>query len=213
MDFVRTVADLSKAEALKRIRSMIYQDILEAPGNTLRDYITEENRGRQNPLTMYRLQKTFLTEFVAAPPLNDEFESPAYHRDEERQNLVHLLNIIVAESLTDRWAPEKGDDAHKKAARLYSAGALRAWVPMLKDALAPALQLFDQEDRRRILYRTLDDAAFVTMERLVRRLFSHKVWADPDPALNDLHYDNAQRAKDMLLGAGLTTNWILGGDV
>ena len=212
LDFVRSAADLSKAEALKRIRSMIYRDILEHPDNRLRDYITEENRGRQNPLTMYRLEKTFLLEFVAAPPLNDEFESPSYHRDEERENLVHLFNIIVAESLTDRWAPEKADDAHKKAARLYSAGALRAWVPMLKDALAPALQLFDQEDRRKILYRSLDDANFDTMERLVQRLFSHKVWADPDPALNDLRYDNAKRAKDMLLGAGLTTNWILGGD-
>jgi hypothetical protein len=211
LDFVRTVANLSKAEALKRIRSMIYRDILEDPDNTLRDYITEENRGRQNPLTMYRLEKTFLAEFVAAPPLNDEFESPAYHRDEERENLVRLLNIIVAESLTGRWAPEKGDDGHKKAARLYSAGALRAWVPMLKDALAPALQLFDQEDRKRILYRKLDDADFLTMERLVQRLFSHKVWTDPDPALNDLRYDNAKRAKNMLLGAGLTTNWILGG--
>jgi hypothetical protein len=49
------------------------------------------------------------------------------------------------------------------------------------------------------------------MERLVQRLFSHKVWTDPDPALNDLRYDNAKRAKNMLLGAGLTTNWILGG--
>lgn len=125
---------------------------------------------------------------------------------------MRLLNIIVAESLTNRWAPEKGDDAHKKAARLYSAGALRAWVPMLKDALAPALQLFDQEDRRRILYRSLNDTEFGTMERLVHKLFSHKIWADPDPALNDLRYDNAKRAKDMLLGAGLTTNWILGGD-
>jgi hypothetical protein len=82
---------------------------------------------------------------------------------------------------------------------------------MLKDALAPALQLFDQEDRKRILYRKLDDADFLTMERLVQRLFSHKVWTDPDPALNDLRYDNAKRAKNMLLGAGLTTNWILGG--
>jgi hypothetical protein len=212
LDFVRTVADLSKAEALKRIRSMIYQDVLEHPGNTLREYIAEENRGRQNPLTMYRLEKTFLAEFVAAPPLNDEFESPAYHRDEERENLVRLFNIIVAESLTNRWAPEKGDDAHKKAARLYSAGALRAWVPMLKDALAPALQLFDHEDRRKIFYRKLNDTDFLTMERLVQRLFSHKVWTDPDPALNDLRYDNARRAKDMLLGARLTTNWILGAD-
>jgi hypothetical protein len=61
----------------------------------------------------------------------------------------------------------------------------------------------------------LDDADFVTMERLVQRFFSHKIWTDPDPRLNDLRYDNvndgrifhpsptgnARRARDMLLGA------------
>ena len=83
---------------------------------------------------------------------------------------------------------------------------------MLKDPLAPALQLFDQEDRRENLLRTADDADFGTIQASFND-FSHKVWADPDPSLNDLRYDNAKRAKEMLLGAGLTTNWILGGDV
>ncbi len=211
LEFIRARSGLSKAEGLKRIRSMIYRDILEHPGNLLRDYITEENRGRQNPLTMYRLEKTFFAEFVASPPLNDEFETDTYHRDEERENVVHLFNIIVRASLADRWAPERKDSAHSKAERLFSAGALRAWVPMLRDALAPALQLFDQEDRRRLFYRKLSDEDFATIERLVARLFSHKVWEDPDPELKDLRYDNATRAKEMLTRSGLTTNWILGG--
>ena len=29
--------------------------------------------------------------------------------------------------------------------------------------------------------------------------------------LNDLRYDNAERAKGMLSAAGLTPNWLLGG--
>jgi hypothetical protein len=90
--------------------------------------------------------------------------------------------------------------------------ALRAWVPFLRDAVAAGLQLFDQEDRSRIFYRDLDDADFAVIRRLLERLLSHKVWDDPSPELNDLRYDNADRAKEMLRKFGLTPNWVLGGE-
>lgn len=210
-EFMRARYDLTKAEALKRIRSMIYRDIIEHPDNELRDFISEENRSRQNPISMARLEKTFFAEFIAGPPLNDEFETNQYHRVDERDNLVKLFNVIVANGLRDRWAPERDDAAHRASARQFSAGALRAWVPFLRDAIAPALGLIDTEERRRIFYRELTDSDFERITTLVERLFSHKVWQDPDPALKDLRYDNADRAKEMLRDAGLTPNWILGG--
>jgi hypothetical protein len=211
LEFMRSTQHLSKSEATKRIRAKIQQDIIEHPDNSMREYIAEENRSRVNPLSMYRFQKTFLTEFVCPPPLNDEFESEADHRDEEKRNVVGLLSTLVTTSLADRWAPERADAAHKRAARLYSAGALRAWVPMLRDALAPALGLFDAQDRARLFYRDLGAADMAKVGKLVGRLLSHKVWDDPDPELNDLRYDNPQRAKDMLVKSGLTVSWILGG--
>ena len=85
-------------------------------------------------------------------------------------------------------------------------------VPFLRDAIAAGLQLFDQEERSRILYRDLSDEDFSVIRRLTTRLLSHKVWDDPSPELNDLRYDNAERAKEMLKRFGLTTNWILGGE-
>lgn len=209
---MRAKADLSRADATKRVRSLIYSDILDHPDNQLRDYIAEENRTRDNPLTMYRLEKTFRAEFIAPPPLSDELESEAYHRDEERDNFVRLTNKIVQRVLADRGAPERKDAAHTVAQRIFSAGALRAWVPFLRDALAPTLQVFEQEERKRLLYRSMDDSDFENVERLIDRLFSHKVWEDPDPELNDLRYDNAERAKEMLRRWGLTPNWILGGE-
>ena len=209
-DFMRLHSNLSRAEAVKRVRSRIYQDVLEDPNNRLREYIAEENRARQNPLAMHRLQKTFFAEFLVPPPLDDEFEGDTYHRDDEKTNLVRLFNLIVDEGLANRWSPETNDAAHKKAARLFSAGALRAWVPMLRDAIAAALALIDAQDRAKVFYRELDDAKFGTVALLVKRLFSHKVWEDPDPGLNDLRYDDAQRAKGMLMEHGLSANWVLG---
>ena len=212
VEFMRERAALSKAEALKRIRSMIYLDVLEHTENQLREYLAEENRARQQPLTFNRLEKTFFAEFIAPPPLSDEFETETYHRDEERGNLVRLMNLIVEKTLAGKWAPERNDDAHRKVARLFSAGALRAWVPILRDAMAPALQVFDHDERSRLLYRELDDRDFTVIERLLDRLFSHKVWVDANPDLNDLRYDNAERGKEILRREGLSAHWILGGD-
>lgn len=212
VEFMRQKSDLSRSEAIKRVRSMIYRDILEHPENQLRDYIAEENRTRENPLSMSRLEKTFFAEFIAPPPLEDEFESESYHRDEERDNFVRLVNYVVDAVLTERWAPERKDAAHAKAARIFSAGALRAWVPFLRDALAPVLQAYEQEERKKLLYRDLTDEDFARMEQFVARLVSHKVWEDPDTELNDLRYDNAERAKEMLRKWGLTVGWILGAE-
>jgi hypothetical protein len=212
VDFMKAKADLSRAEGIKRIRSMIYRDILDHPDNELRDYIAEENRTRENPLAMYRLEKTFFAEFIASPPLEDEFESETYHRDDERENFVRLVNCIVQSVLADKWAPERKDAAHLKAARIFSAGALKAWVPFLRDALAPALRIFEQEERRRLLYRELSEEDFANIEHFVTRLVGHKVWEDPDPELKDLRYDSAERAKEMLRRWGLTPTWILGGE-
>lgn len=211
VEFLRTKSNLSRAEAVKRLRAMIVQDILEDPANQIRDYIAEENRARKNPLTMSRMNKTFLAEFIANPPLNDEFETESYHRDEEKKHVVRLFNLVVEKALVDRWDPDRGDGAHRKADRLFSAGALRAWVPFLRDSIAPGLQLFDQEDRARLFYRELSDEDWSVIERLLGRLLSHKIWEDPDPSLNDLKYDDAERAKGILKEAGLSTNWILGG--
>ena len=210
VDFMRAKGNLSFGVAIGRIRSLIQRDIIEDPGNRLREYITEENRGRANPITIARLGKTFFAEFIAPPPLNDEFESDGYHRDEEKANVVRLLNLVVDLALVGRWAPERNDADHQKAARLFSAGALRAWVPFLRDAIAPSLNLYTDDERRRVFYRSLDDREFGVIETLLKKLLAHKVWYDQDPGLGDLRYDNAERAKDILRNVGLEPAWILG---
>lgn len=211
VDYLRSAKQLSRGDALKRIRSMIFQDIIEHPDNRFREYIQEENRGRTNPVTISRVQKTLFKQFITDPPLDDEFEGPSHYREEERDNVVWLLNCIVDHALEGRWAPERDDAAHKKAARIFSAGAMQAWVPFLADAVAAGLRLIDQQDRQRILYREISDEDRALIESLVVRLFSHKIWEDPDPTLQDLRYDNAERAKDILRDKGLSAMWILGG--
>jgi len=133
----------SRAEALKMIRMAMWADILDDPENRLAEFIAEKNRARKNPLTISLVQRTFLTHFLAAPPLDIEFEGPEDKRQEEKGNLVRFMSLIADEMLVGRWNPEANNAAHKLAERLYFAGAVRAWVPMLRDVTAQILGLYD----------------------------------------------------------------------
>jgi hypothetical protein len=204
-----------RAEANKELRFAIYKDVLESvdPANRLKEYIEEENRARENPLSTNLVQKTFFHEFITPPPLNVEFESPNDYRAEERRNLVKLLNMIVQESLDGKWNPEANDAGHKKASRIYLSGAVRGWVPMLKDAVAQVLRLFDSDQRERILLRSISEDEFTLIHGRTERLFSHKVWLDPDPNIdNQLKINEPKLTKQFLNGNGLTTGWILGSE-
>ena len=105
---------------------------------------------RKNPLTIYALQRTFFAEFLAQPPMQVEFESSGDYRDREKKNLIRLLNLLVEVTLTGQWNPEARNDAHKTAERIYAAGSIRTWVPMIRAVIAAKLNLIDDDERRKV---------------------------------------------------------------
>ena len=212
VNFLVRVKGLSKAEAVKRLRSAIENDILEDPENRLREYIAEKNKTRKNPLTIYAVQRTFFNEFIAPPPLEVEFESPQDHRKVEKNNLIRLLNFIVDTTLAGRWNPDVKNNVHRTAERVYAAGALRAWVPTLRAVIAVKLNLIDDEERRMVFFRPIDALTFsLVIEPLVERLFSHKMWLDPDPEVDaNLRVNNPEHVKQFFKSRGLSAEWLLG---
>jgi hypothetical protein len=135
VSFLR-VRGKTSVEAKKMLQMAIEQDVIEAPTNRLSEFIAERNRTRKNPLSISILEKTFFREFVLAPPIEVEFESTSDFREEEKNNLVRLLTLVAEKQLVGRWNPEASNAAHTKAERIFSAGAMRAWVPMLRDVVA-----------------------------------------------------------------------------
>jgi hypothetical protein len=199
-------------EAKKMLQNAIEQDVIEAPENRLSEFIADRNRTRKNPLSISILEKTFFREFILAPPTIVEFEGPDDFRDEERKNLVRLMSVIADKQLTGRWNPESNDAAHLRAERIFGAGAMRAWVPMLRDVIAQVLQLYDAADRQKVLFRAISDQAWTLIEGRVERLFAHKVWDDPNPDVaSQLKVNAVEQVRGFLSGCGLTVNWILGG--
>ena len=75
----------------------------------------------------------------------------------------------------------QADNAHKKAERIFSAGAIRAWTILLKDSINQHLRHYSDDKRAKFFYRHIQDEEFVYFRKFVTRVFSHKLWDDPDP--------------------------------
>jgi hypothetical protein len=202
----------TKANAKNEIALAIYNEIVDDSNNKLSTYLSEKNRGRKQPITFSRLKKTFFQHMIMSPPVKDEFESDKDYRKDERQNLIKIMNIITDEGLSGKWAPERADSSHKKAERIFSAGAIRAWVILLKDVINTHLRHYTDEERRLFFYKKIPDEAFSFFRKFVKRIYSHKLWDDPDASgeiTARLARDDATTAKSLFDEKGLTVTWVL----
>jgi HNH endonuclease len=214
-DFVAFLRTRGKTtlEAKKMLQMAIEQDVLDDEHNRLSDFIADRNRSRRNPLSISILEKTFFREFILSPPTGIEFEGPDDFRGEERANLIKLLSVIADKQLIGCWNPDANNAAHQRAERIFSAGTLRAWVPMLRDVIAHVLQLYDSADRNKVFFRAINEQQWTLIEGRIDRLFLHKIWDDTSPDIvGQLKINSAEQVRTFLASRGLTVNWILGGD-
>ncbi len=203
----------SKAEALNMIRSNIYDSILDDGNNIMSDYIAERNRTRKNPLTVYGLTITIFKNFITSPPLDIDIEVTDELREQERKNVINLMNILVEETLLNKWNPGVRDNWHRWAERIYTAGSLKAWTGMLRDVIAQVLGLYDRQERGKIFLREIPEEKWPIIRNRIKRMFlEHKVWTDTSQEINNnLRVNNETQVREFLVGRGLTVNWILGG--
>jgi hypothetical protein len=214
-DFVTFLRARGKttAEAKKMLMMAIEQDILDDPENRLSEFVAERNRTRKNPLSISIVEKTFFREFIFTPPNNVEFEGPEDFRNEEKRNLVRLVSVVAEKQLVGRWNPDANNGAHQRAERLFGAGSMRAWVPMLRDVIAQVLQLYDKSEREKILFRSINDQQWLLIDGRIERLCSHKIWDDPSPDVAaQLKVNAVEQVRNFLTTRGLTVNWVLGGE-
>jgi hypothetical protein len=201
------------AQAKNEIALALYKEIVDDKLNKLSKYLSEKHRGRKQPLTFARLKKTFFQYMLVSPPVNDEFESSTNFRKDERHNLVKLMSIIAEEGLEAKWAPERADAAHKKAERIFSAGAIRAWVILLRDTINIHLKNYTDEERKLFFYRVIPEEDFDYFRQFIKKIFEHKIWDDPDPSgeiTARLAKDDATTAKSLFDEKGLSVQWVLG---
>jgi len=202
----------SRAEARKELMLSLHKDIVDNTNNKLSGYLSEKNRSRKQPLTFSRLKKTILQNMLVPPPVSDEFESDTDFRNDERNNLIKLMNIITEEGLDGKWNPERNDTLHQRTQKIFSAGAIRAWTILLRDTFNIHLKHYTEDERKIFFYRPISEDDFNYFRKFVIKLFSHKIWDDPDPTgeiAARLSKDDATTAKSLFDEKGLTVQWLL----
>jgi len=203
----------SKAQARSEILEALYNEIVDNADNQLARFLSEKNRSSTSqPLTFARLKKTMLSTMLLTSPVKDEFESDTDYRKLERRNLIKLMNIIANQGLVGKWNPDQDNSLHRRTQRIFSAGAVTAWTALLRDAINQHLRHYTEDERQRFFYRAIDEREFEYFDRFVSRIFSHKIWDDPDPAgqiAARLAKDDATTAKGLFAEKGLTVHWVL----
>jgi len=169
---------LSPAQARLHIEAVIVESILEHPGCEMKRFISRERRTGEMPLT-YAMFKRWVCSVINRPPLDVPMESDEDLRENERENIVRLCNIIVRESLADKWNPQNPEDEeHRKARALYYRESFRAWTHLVHEAIRWIVRVRADQP---LFYRQLKEEQWESVETACKRVFDHALWVDPDP--------------------------------
>jgi hypothetical protein len=198
-------------EATEMFRAAIYDAILQSSDNMFAKYVSKETRTTDMPVSVFTLKRSILADFVVSPPLREDLEIVDVWRDNERKNVVKLLNILAEETLDGKWNPQSNDAPHRKAERIYRAGCVRAWSKMLKDLVAAILGIFDTEQKERMFFDDIPDNRWSEIRLKVKKFFQHKIWEDPRPEIDaQLKVNDISTIKQTFNREGFTINWVLG---
>jgi hypothetical protein len=120
------------------------------------------------------------------------------------------MNLVGEEGLVGRWHPDRSDAEQRRTERLFSPGALRTWMHVLRDVLYVSLQLYLQgpEKAQRVLYREMTEAQFAEIRKYLRQIFSHPLWDAPETSDQDLA-KSATKVLATLKKRGLVAEWVL----
>jgi hypothetical protein len=201
-----------RSDAINMIESDIYDSIIEDKGNKIIKYILEYNSDGKKPLTISRLKQMIFKKFIAGPPLLIDIEESDRLREFERKNLITLLNLIVKYTLEDKWNPEKDDEPHKISERIYLTGSFKAWSSILKDVITAVLELYEENERKEIFLREIDENNWDSIEECISLLFEKRVWRDESQEnYNNLRTANENLVRKYLSRRGINVNDIISG--
>ena len=203
-----TTGDLNK-----RLRSYLYNGVLEDSSNKLRPLISVENRSsKQTPLTIDQLEKSLLSDFLFREALDTEMTSAEYRRELEFDNLIFLMNCLYDNAL-HRWNATAAKNDHDQVSleRMFRSKSMMAWSEILRDAISGKLDIFDSEEKAKLFYREFSPAHKERIAMVVRRLTDWHGWTAPvDSEIDRILSDNAAAVRKWLKEKGLTTGYLMG---
>jgi hypothetical protein len=210
--FVKYSETSTDENPVKQIEAFIVESILKHDDNKMLPFIAPENKtGKQYAISRDSLKKFYFRYFITVPRLDIEIDSKNDFRNQEIENNVRLLNILAEKTLIDKWNPDSNSSEHKKADRIYRAGSIMAWFPLLRNVIFNKLDILDTKEADRILFRNITEEKWKLIDGHIEKMFSHKIWIDNDPNI-DIVIGNKKHelTKELFEKHGLTDKWVLG---
>jgi hypothetical protein len=164
----------------------------------IKEYVSTKN-DRNFPLTdkvlVAKIIRPLVCQELLDSPLDDSLA-----RETEREIVVQIINRIIGNMLSGKWAPKSqgsGEDLSTQRARaFFMQGAVGWW---LKAILLPALQpLFVMAKWKRLFLEPLDDAIQERLDNYIDIICGWEIWSTTDEdkiaALRSNTVSNTQKA-------------------
>lgn len=185
--------------------------ITSDPDNKLRDYIELAGKGHDRPLSYSTIDKTFFSFFVYQEaldtPLNSKLEEGENPRHLEREQLVHLMNVIAEVLYIDKYDPEIGTDKiesklqkgehfpheHLRAFRMSKEEILYIWLQYVGQVARQYFIMQGRPDPQDALFlQRFPDAIWTNIRRFVVNLSALPLWVNKD--LSETAFGGKQNA-------------------
>ena len=168
--------------------------------NKLQSYINFEGRGSELPLSYSTFEKTLLSRFINAKtilttPLDFRADEGLNPRVLEKDQLIHLCNILAEELLIGRYSTETGTyrienkvaegkdkditDDHLAAYRIFKEEIMYNWIQyidlLIKNFFSMTGELFDDQNLFQIKF---PDQLWINIRSFIRNLRDLPLWRD-----------------------------------
>ena len=148
-------------------------------------------------------------------PSTANFKSVGDYRDEELENFKELSTMLVEYGKLNNWVQNSRGKSltniELKARRIWHKGAVLTWAPYLKSILVMSFNLMTNEDREKLLYRSvMNESEKDRIASCLNRLFSHNLWDEPEGEIDSLLI-SARKQDDLFNRKGLTEKYVLTG--
>ena len=211
--YLREKDNLTRGDVNNRFRSFLYNSVLEDEDNRLNRFVSATSYPTdEHPITMNSLTNSLFANFLYRQPVSDNMTTEAYARTSEMQNMVRLMNIL-GESALSQWNPRGSGskDNQLRLERIIRSRFMKAWSGLLKDAICTKLEMYDEDERAKPLYREFTEGDFEKVAFVIGRLVEWKMWSLPkDAEIDQIRLDNDSAIKDWLRNRGLTVSYLLG---
>jgi len=194
----RLISEVELPQALSKTRKEVERDIvayitesiIEDTNCEIADFVSKEKRPGTLPIS-YDMFAWWVKLLIKQPPVSEPMESDHNLRENERENIVQLLNYITQNYLRGKWTPENPNNSeYKKARRLFYRASFREWAKLISDALRIIMYLRPEEP---VLYRHVPPETWHRIEAICRKLTTHPIWAEPNPQVETTLNSNLQR--------------------